>query len=86
MHWTAVPDTSLAQEPIIEHNVVVSIFTMDPNREFVYERYARKISSCEDTKELQELTCKFLRLYLTQQEVVENLIRKGWLPDNSVLR
>jgi hypothetical protein len=27
------------------------------------------------------LTCKFLRLYLTQQEVVEGLIKKGWLPD-----
>jgi hypothetical protein len=54
---------------------------MDTNREFIYERYARKISSCEDTKELQELACKFFRLYLTQQEVVEGLIKKGWLPD-----
>ena len=66
---------------MIKHNVVVSICTMDPNREFIYERYARQISSCEDTKELQELACKFLRLYLTQQETVEGLIKKGWLPD-----
>ena len=72
----------------MNHNVavVISVFRVDPNREFIYERYARQISSCEDTKELQELACKFLRLYLTQQEVVEGLIKKGWLPDDPVLR
>jgi hypothetical protein len=26
------------------------------------------------------LSCKFLRLYLGQQEAVEGLISKGWLP------
>ena len=62
------------------------MFTMDPNREFVYERFTRQICGCEDTKELQELACKFLRLYLTQQEVVEGLIKQGWLPDDPVLR
>jgi hypothetical protein len=59
---------------------------VDPNREFIYERYARQVSSCEDTKELQEMACKFFRLYLTQQEVVAGLIKKGWLPDDPALR
>jgi len=29
---------------------------------------------------LQEIACKFLRLYLAQQEAVDALVTKGWLP------
>ena len=53
---------------------------MEAKREFVYEKFRRDIQSCSDVKELQELSCKFLRLYLGQQEAVEALISKGWLP------
>lgn len=53
---------------------------MDSKREFAYERFRRDIQCCTDTKELQEIACKFLRLYLGQQEMVETLISKGWLP------
>lgn len=52
---------------------------MDSKREFAYEKFRRDIQSCSDVKELQELSCKFLRLYLGQQEVVESMISKGWL-------
>jgi hypothetical protein len=52
---------------------------MDSKREFAYEKFRRDIQSCSDVKELQELSCKFLRLYLSQQEMVENMISKGWL-------
>jgi len=52
---------------------------MDSKREFAYEKFRRDIQSCSDVKELQELSCKFLRLYLSQQEMVESMISKGWL-------
>jgi hypothetical protein len=53
---------------------------MDTKREFAYERFRRDIQSCSDVKELQELACKFLRLYLAQQEAVDAMVTKGWLP------
>lgn len=56
---------------------------MDSKREFAYEKFRRDIQSCSDVKELQELSCKFLRLYLGQQEVVETMISKGWLSSPS---
>lgn len=56
---------------------------MEPKREFAYEKFRRDIQSCSDVKELQELSCKFLRLYLGQQELVETLIAKGWLPSST---
>jgi len=49
-------------------------------RQFAYERFARNVKGCNDVKELQEIACKFLRLYLTQQEAVETLIKQNWLP------
>jgi hypothetical protein len=56
---------------------------MDSKREFAYEKFRRDIQSCSDVKELQELSCKFLRLYLGQQEMVEAMISKGWLSSPS---
>jgi len=56
---------------------------MEAKREFAYEKFRRDIQTCSDVKELQELSCKFLRLYLGQQELVENLIAKGWLPTST---
>jgi len=50
-------------------------------REFVYERFKRDIYGVEDVKKLQELACKFLHLYLAQQETVEALINQKWLPN-----
>jgi hypothetical protein len=53
---------------------------MEAKREFAYEKFRRQIQCCSDVKELQELSCKFLRLYLAQQEMVDKMILKGWLP------
>lgn len=53
---------------------------MDTNREFVYERFSREIRTCGNVKDLQDIACKFLKLYLAQQTAVDDLIRKGWLP------
>jgi hypothetical protein len=59
---------------------------MDPKREFLYERCSREVRNCSDVEKLQALTCEFFRMYLGQQEAVEGLIKKGWLPDDPVLR
>ena len=49
---------------------------METKREFAYERVRRQIQACSDVKELQELSCKFFRLYLAQQEMVDKIIQK----------
>mgnify|MGYP000498273131 CR=1 FL=1 len=56
---------------------------MDTNREFVYERFSRDIKACGNVRDLQDMACKFLKLYLVQQTVVDDLIKKGWLPDGT---
>lgn len=49
-------------------------------RQFAYERFKRDIEACQEVKQLQEIAKKLLKLYLVQQEVVENLNNNGWLP------
>lgn len=56
---------------------------MEAKREFAYEKFRRDIQTCSDVKELQDLSCKFFRLYLRQQELVESLIARGWLPTST---
>lgn len=56
---------------------------MEAKREFAYEKFKRQIQSCSDVKELQDISCKFLRLYLAQQEMVDTMLRKGWLSPES---
>jgi hypothetical protein len=53
---------------------------MDTKREFIYERFKRDIQGMDNLKDVQETACKFLRLYLAQQDIVDELINKGWLP------
>lgn len=53
---------------------------MDTKREFIYERLKRDIRGMDNLKDAQETACKFLRLYLTQQDIVDELVKKGWLP------
>jgi len=53
---------------------------MDTKREFIYERFKRDIQGMDNLKDVQDTACKFLRLYLAQQDVVDELINKGWLP------
>ena len=56
---------------------------METKRAFVYERFSRDIKACGNVKYLQDMACKFLKLYLVQQTVVDDLIKKGWLPDGT---
>jgi hypothetical protein len=53
---------------------------MDTKREFIYERFKRDIQGMDNLKDVQDTACKFLRLYLAQQDIVDELINKGWLP------
>jgi hypothetical protein len=53
---------------------------MDTKREFIYERFKRDIQGMDNLKDVQDTACKFLRLYLAQQDIVDELISKGWLP------
>ena len=53
---------------------------MDTKREFIYERFKRDIQGMANLKDVQETACKFLRLYLAQQDIVDELVNKGWLP------
>lgn len=53
---------------------------MDTKREFIYERFKRDIQGMDNLKDVQETACKFLRLYLAQQDIVDELVSKGWLP------
>jgi len=53
---------------------------MDTKREFIYERFKRDIQGMDNLKDVQETACKFLRLYLAQQDIVDELGNKGWLP------
>jgi len=50
------------------------------NREFAYERWKRDIQAITNLSDAKETACKFLSLYLNQQEVVDSMIKKGWLP------
>ena len=52
---------------------------MEAKREFAYEKFRRQIQSCSDVKELQDIACKFLHLYLAQQEMVDKMIQKKFL-------
>ena len=53
---------------------------MDAKREFIYERFSRDIRGMDNIKDVQETACKFLRLYLSQQDIVDDMVRNGWLP------
>jgi hypothetical protein len=53
---------------------------MDTKREFIYERFKRDIQGMDNLKDVQDTACKFLRLYLAQQDIVDELVSKGWLP------
>lgn len=56
---------------------------MEMHRDFELQRFRRKIENCSDIKELQEMSVKLMQLYMRQQDTVNQLIKKGWLPDHS---
>ena len=56
---------------------------MDMHRSFALQRFRRDIESCTNVKELQDTSVKLMQLYLRQQDTVNQLIKKGWLPDQA---
>ena len=56
--------------------------TLSTKRLFQLERMKRELKSCRDPERLQEIGAELLSLYLKQQEVVEQLVSKGWLPQH----
>lgn len=56
---------------------------MDMHRSFALQRFRRDIKGCTDVKELQDMSVNLMQLYLRQQDTVNQLIKKGWLPDQA---
>lgn len=53
------------------------------HRSFALQRFRRDIEGCTNVKELQDTSVKLMQLYLRQQDTVNQLIKKGWLPDQA---
>ena len=58
--------------------------TLSPRRLFVLERFRRDLDRCSDPEQLRDINHSLFQLYLSQQEVVENLINQGWLPGETM--
>ena len=56
---------------------------MSTKRLFQLERMKRELQTCRDVDRLQEIGTELLTLYLKHQDVVEQLVAKGWLPPHS---
>ena len=56
---------------------------MEMHRNFALQRFRRDIESCTDVKELQNMSVKLMQLYLRQQDTVNQLVKKCWLPDEA---
>ena len=55
---------------------------MSTRRLFQLERMKRELKSCRDPDTLQAIGSELLALYLKQQQAVEDLVSKGWLPQH----
>ena len=56
---------------------------MEMHRNFALQRCRRDIETCTDVKELQNMSVKLMQLYLRQQDTVNQLVKKGWLPNEA---
>ena len=59
---------------------------LSTRRLFILERFRRDLNGCSDPQQLRNIGHDLFQLYLSQQEVVENLINQGWLSGESVPR
>ena len=50
------------------------------HRNFALQRFRRKIEGCTDIGELQQMSVKLMQLYLHQQDTINQMVKKGWLP------
>jgi len=55
---------------------------MEAHRSFALQKFKRSIEKCSDVEELRAMTIKTMQLYLRQQDTVNELIKKGWLPSD----
>ena len=53
---------------------------MEMHRNFALQRFRRKIEGCTDIGELQQMSVKLMQLYLHQQDTINQMVKKGWLP------
>lgn len=53
---------------------------MELHRNFALQRFRRKIEGCTDIGELQQMSVKLMQLYLYQQDTINQMVKKGWLP------
>ena len=53
---------------------------MELHRNFALQRFRRKIEGCTDIGELQQMSVKLMQLYLYQQDTLNQMVKKGWLP------
>ena len=53
------------------------------HRSFALQRFRRKIESCTDIGELQQMSVKLMQLYLHQQDTINQMVKKGWLPSEA---
>lgn len=53
------------------------------HRNFALQRFRRKIEGCTDIGELQQMSVKLMQLYLHQQDTINQMVKKGWLPSEA---
>lgn len=56
---------------------------MELHRNFALQRFRRKIEGCTDIGELQQMSVKLMQLYLYQQDTINQMVKKGWLPSEA---
>lgn len=57
---------------------------MDMHRIFALQKFRRNIEGVSDVEELQQMSIKLMQLYLHQQDTIQQMVKKGWLPDQEL--
>jgi hypothetical protein len=56
---------------------------MEMHRTFALQKFLRNIETCRNVEELQDTAVKIMQLYLRQQDTINEMVKKGWLPDEA---
>lgn len=54
------------------------------HRIFALQKFRRNIEGVSDVEELQQMSIKLMQLYLHQQDTIQQMVKKGWLPDQEL--
>ena len=57
---------------------------MEMHRIFALQKFRRNIEGVSDVEELQQMSIKLMQLYLHQQDTIQQMVKKGWLPDQEL--